>query len=433
MARSKVVRSAVALSALGLALAACSGDTTSEDSAATGDASPAASAPAAEGDGTLVIGTLLPQTGSLAFLGPPEFAGVALAAQEINAAGGVNGADVEIIDGDSGDTSTNIAAQTVDRLISQGADAIVGAASSSVTLTVIDKVTSAGLTMVSPANTSTELTNYPDQGLYFRTAPPDTLQGQVLADQALADGNQSLCILALQDAYGEGLADVVETVFTDNGGEVTEKIIYDPKAASFEAEVGQCAATNPDGIVLIGFDESKKILQEMIKQGVGPQDTQLYLVDGNLSNTLADGLPAGIMEGVKGTLPGAAPSDEFRASLLETDPNLVDFSYAAESYDAVVLIALAAIQAGDDSGASIAANIASVSGQNEEGEVCETFEACKTLLEEGTDINYEGQSGPINLDENGDPARAAMGVYVFGADNTNSRADTVVADVPAAS
>lgn len=433
MARSRIVRSAVALSALGLALAACSGDTTSEDSAATGDTSPAASAPAAEGDGTLVIGTLLPQTGSLAFLGPPEFAGVALAAEEINAAGGVNGADVTIIDGDSGDTSTNIAAQTVDRLISQGADAIVGAASSSVTLTVIDKVTSAGLTMVSPANTSTELTNYPDRGLYFRTAPPDTLQGQVLADQALADGNQSLCILALQDAYGEGLADVVDTVFTDNGGEVTEKVIYDPKAASFEPEVGRCAATNPDGIVLIGFDESKKILQEMIKQNVGPQNTQLYLVDGNLSNTLADGLPDGIMEGVKGTLPGAAPSEEFRALLLETDPNLVDFSYAAESYDAVVLIALAAIQASDDSGASIAANIAAVSGQNDEGEVCETFAACKALLEEGKDINYEGQSGPINLDENGDPARAAMGVYVFGADNTNSRVDTVVADVPAAS
>lgn len=428
MAKSKVVRSAVVLSALGLALAACSSSDASSDE--SGAASPAASA---EGNGTLVIGTLLPQTGSLAFLGPPEFAGVALAAQEINDAGGVNGGNVEIIDGDSGDTSTNIAAQTVDRLISQGADAIVGAASSSVTLTVIDKVTSAGVAMVSPANTSTELTDYPDNGLYFRTAPPNTLQGQVLADQALADGNQSICIMALQDAYGEGLADVVDQVFTENGGEVTEKIIYDPKAASFEAEVGQCAATNSDAIVLIGFDESKKILQEMIKQGVGPQDTQLYLVDGNLSNTLAEGLPAGIMEGVKGTTPGAAPSDEFRASLLETDPNLVDFSYAAESYDAVILIALAAQQAGDDSGASIAANIASVSGQNDEGESCNTFEACKALLEDGKDINYEGQSGPINLDDNGDPARAAMGVYVFGADNTNSRQDTVVADVPAAS
>lgn len=432
MARSKVIRSAVVLSALGLALAACSSGSSDSDSSAPASEGAASPAATASGDGTLVIGTLLPQTGSLAFLGPPEFAGVALAAQEINTAGGVLGGDVEVIDGDSGDTSTNIAAQTVDRLISEGADAIIGAASSAVTLSVIDKVTNANIAMVSPANTSTKLTTYNDSGLYARTAPPDTLQGKVLADQALADGNQSICIMALQDAYGEGLADVVDTVFTENGGEVTDKIIYDPKAASFEAEVGQCKATNPDAIVLIGFDESKKILQEMIKQGVGPQDVQLYLVDGNLSNTLAEGLPAGIMEGVKGTTPGAKPSDEFRAQLLSVNPNLVDFTYAAEAYDAANLIALAAIKAGSDAGPAIAANLAAVSGPDDGGEECTSFQACSALLADGKEINYEGQSGPIDLDENGDPSRAAMGVYVFGPDNKYTLQDTVVADVPAA-
>lgn len=427
MAPSKVVRTAVLFGTIGLALAACGSDSGSSES--SGAASGSASAPA--GDGSVTIGTLLPQTGSLAFLGPPEFAGVNLAAQQINAAGGALGQPVEIIDGDSGDTSTNIAAQTVDRLISQKVDAIVGAASSSVTLSVIDKVTNAGVAMVSPANTSTKLTDYPDNGLYARTAPPDTLQGKVLADQALSDGNQTICIMALQDAYGEGLANVVDTVFTENGGEITDTIIYDPKAASFEAEVGKCKATNPDAIVLIGFDESKKILQEMIKQGVGPQDVQLYLVDGNLSNTLAEGLPAGTMEGVKGTTPGAKPSDAFRAQLLEVDPNLTDFSYAAESYDAVNLIALAAIKAGNNSGPAIAANLAAVSGADDQGEACNTFDACAALLADGKDINYEGQSGPINLDANGDPSKAAMGVYVFGADNKYTLQDTVVADVPA--
>lgn len=422
MAPSKVVRSAVVLGTLGLALAAC-GSSGSSDASGSPTAIPS-------GDGTLKIGTLLPQTGSLAFLGPPEFAGVNLAAKQINAAGGVNG-DVEIIDGDSGDTSTNVAAQTVDRLISQGVDAIVGAASSSVTLSVIDKVTNANIAMVSPANTSTKLTDYPDNGLYARTAPPDTLQGKVLADQALADGKQNLCIMALQDAYGEGLANVVKTVFTDAGGTITDTIIYDPKAASFEAEVGKCKATNPDGIVLIGFDESKKILQEMIKQGVGPQNVQLYLVDGNLSNTLAEGLPEGTMNGVKGTTPGAKPSDAFRAQLLEVNPNLQDFSYAAEAYDAVNIIALAALKAGNDSGPAIAANLAAVSGANDTGESCNTFEACSALLKSGKDINYEGQSGPINLDANGDPSKAAMGVYVFGPDNKYTLKDTVVADVPA--
>ena len=83
--------------------------------------------------------------------------------------------------GDSGDTSTDIASQTTDRLLGEGVDAIIGAASSSVSLTVIDKITAAGVVQFSPANTSLKL-SYPeaipaDHSLYFRDAPPDTLQG----------------------------------------------------------------------------------------------------------------------------------------------------------------------------------------------------------------------------------------------------------------
>ena len=98
----------------------------------------------------LKIGSLLPETGSLAFLGPPEFAGVEFAIDEINAAGGVLGAPVEYSQGDSGDTSTDIASVTSDRLLGENVDAIIGAASSSVTLTVIDKITAAGVVHVQP-------------------------------------------------------------------------------------------------------------------------------------------------------------------------------------------------------------------------------------------------------------------------------------------
>ena len=123
MTRPTKAWKAIALAGVAaLALAACGGsDDTSSDTSES--ALP-------QGDGTLTIGTLLPQTGSLAFLGPPEFAGVDLAAKEINAAGGVLDKDVVVVDGDSGDTSTNIASQTVDRLLSEDVDAIVGAASS---------------------------------------------------------------------------------------------------------------------------------------------------------------------------------------------------------------------------------------------------------------------------------------------------------------
>ena len=119
--------------------------------------------------GELVIGTILPVTGDLAFLGPAEIGGSNLAVEDINAAGGVFGTDVVILQGDSGDTTTDTASVEVDRLLAEGADAIIGAASSAVSLTVIDRITQAGVIQFSPANTSPDFTTYDDGGLYFRT------------------------------------------------------------------------------------------------------------------------------------------------------------------------------------------------------------------------------------------------------------------------
>jgi branched-chain amino acid transport system substrate-binding protein len=425
--RSPLARSLVVLGAASLVLAACGGSSSGGSSSAAPSGSDGGSANA--GDGTLKVGGLLPQTGSLAFLGPPEFAGVELAVKEINEAGGVLGKPLEWLPGDSGDTSTNVASQTVDRQIAQGVDAIIGAASSSVTLSVIDKVTSSGVVQFSPANTSVVLSTYPDKGLYWRTAPPDTFQGAVLGDLVVQDGNTTAGILALQDAYGEGLANAFEQNFTGAGGSVTEKIIYDPKAASFEAEVSKIKASNPEAVVLIGFDESKKILSEMIKQGIGPDKVSLYLCDGNLSNTLAEGLPKGIMKGTKGTTPGAKADDQFKEALLGVNPKLEDFSYAPESYDAMNLIALAAELGKNDSGEGIAANLVAASSG---GEPCTDFATCKAILDGGGDFDYQGRSGPTDFADNGDPQKATMGVYEFSGDNTYAAIDYVTGDVPPA-
>jgi ABC-type branched-subunit amino acid transport system substrate-binding protein len=246
-----------------------------------------------EGDGEFVVGSLLPETGSLAFLGPPEFAGVNLAVEEINAAGGVLGKPTKHIQGDSGDTENNVAPGTVDTLLGQNVDLIVGAASSSVTLSVIDKITTAGVTMFSPANTSKKLSDYPDKGLYFRDAPSDILQGQVLADTIIGDGNSNVYILALNDDYGTGLAEDLTTGLEGGGATVVGTKIYDPKAESFTAEVEAAKAADPDAIALIGFDESSRILATMIEQGVGPQDVAVYGVDGNMGNALAQNFEAG--------------------------------------------------------------------------------------------------------------------------------------------
>ena len=164
----------------------------------------------------------------MAFLGPPEFAGFDVAINEINEAGGVLGADVVGIKGDSGDTTTNQAEQTVDRLLSENVDAIIGAASSGVSLSVIDKITSAGVTQFSPANTSTELSDYADKGLYFRTAPPDIYQGDIVGQFIVNDGHQAIAMIHLNDSYGNSLGDAAQAVIEESGGEIVLRAAVRP-------------------------------------------------------------------------------------------------------------------------------------------------------------------------------------------------------------
>ncbi|MBK9740230.1 MAG: ABC transporter substrate-binding protein [Actinobacteria bacterium] len=450
MKRTTVLKSAAVLGVASLALAACGGSSTSSESsssaAAASSAAPAASSAAASAEAstaasamasasadcknpTLVVGSILPQTGDLAFLGPPEFAGVKKAVTEINAAGGVLGSEVTSIEGDSGDTTTDIASQTVDSHLSQGVGAIIGAASSGVSLTVIDKITSNGVLQMSPANTSPALTTYEDNGLYWRVAPSDALQGAVIAANAVDAGLTDVAVIARQDPYGEGLEKAFSKNFTDAGGTVTSELLYDPAAASFEAEVAEIKAGNPQAVVVIGFEETTKLMQEMIKQGVGPADVQIYLVDGNLSTAAYKDFPKGTMKGVLGTIPvGEQDLTDFNASLKEIDPSLEDFTYGAQAYDAMMLIALAAEAAGCGDGAAIAAMLPEVA--NTGGEKCTTFADCLALLQAGTKIDFDGVTGPLDFNQYGDPKSATIAVNEYSANDKFAEVDRVTAEVP---
>ncbi|MFZ9087847.1 MAG: ABC transporter substrate-binding protein, partial [Pontimonas sp.] len=190
---------------------------------AAGSAEPAAEEAAEEttesapvGDLTLKIGTALPQTGNLAFLGPPEEAGVALAVADINAAGA--GITVEVEWGDSGDTDNKAYETEIPRLLNAGVKAILGAASSGTSLQFIDQVVAADVIQFSPANTSAAFTTYEDNGLYWRTAPSDVLQGEVLGNWIAEDGHQNIAMIVLNDSYGTGLAQFTTEAFEAAGG-----------------------------------------------------------------------------------------------------------------------------------------------------------------------------------------------------------------------
>jgi branched-chain amino acid transport system substrate-binding protein len=374
-----------------------------------------ATAPAGAGDGVLRLGGILPETGSLAFLGPPEFAGVQLAVNEINEAGGVLGADVEWLPGDSGDNG-EVANATVDRLLAEDVDGFIGAASSGVSLTVIDKITQAGKIHFSPANTSPAFTTYDDNGLYFRTAPSDVVQGAALADIMINDGAASAAFLVRNDSYGTGLQEFTIEPYTAAGGTVVygETETYDPEAQNFDAEIASVVDANPDAIVIIGFDETAQILQGLIEAGFGPSDKLIYGTDGNMGNALAEQFDdPSVVAGMKGTLPGVDVAGEiadFRDRLLEVDSSLIDYSYSAESYDATVITALAAIVAGSDDGVAVAAEINDVTRG---GEKCTTFADCAALAEAGTDLDYDGVSGPLEFIDAGEPSQASILILEF--------------------
>ena len=368
-----------------------------------------------EGDGVLNIATVLPETGNLAFLGPPEFAGTQMAVDEINEGGGVLDADVTLDQGDSGDTSTDIANQTVDRQLAAGADAFIGAASSGVSFTFIDKLVENCKIHFSPANTSPDFTDYADDGLYFRTAPSDVLQGRVLADLMIEEGVTTASFMALQDPYGEGLLKYSTEPFADSGGEIVDQFTYDPQAAEFSAEVDRVVSGDPEALVIIGFEETSKILTALFEQGFTPDaGKRIFLVDGNVGNALGEQLPAGSMEGVQGTLPAAEITGDFQDRLLAVDPALIDFSYGPEAYDATIIVALAAQIAGTDNPAEVAAQI---NGVTRDGEVCTTFADCKALIDAGTDIDYDGPSGPQTFGPEGEPTEASFKILTYDADN----------------
>ncbi len=221
----------------------------------------------------LRIGALMPHTGALASAGPPMFAAGILAVLEINEAGGILGQPVEWFDGDDG-TSGDVAMATVTRLIEQeNVQVIIGAGASGVSLAVLPMIMEAGVVLFSPSNTSVLLTTFDDQGLYFRTAPPDGLQAAALADIIVRDGSRKLAIIYRDDAWGVGLAEQTKENLVAAGLVADEITLYaytseEGAPLEFSATAAEVRQLNPDGVVLVAFDETSLIVDALVQAGI---------------------------------------------------------------------------------------------------------------------------------------------------------------------
>jgi len=387
-----------------------------------------ASVPASAADSQLKIGAIVPLTGSLSFLVPPEIAGLHLAVDEINAAGGVLGKQVtlDILDEADGD-SPAVSQASATKHLANKVDLIIGAASSSRTKLIIDKITKAKVVQISGSNTSPSLTEWKDNGFYFRTAPSDLLQGRVLANQILQDGASSVAILLQDTAYGVGLNAQLKAVLEKGKATVTS-ISFPENETSVSSYVDKALAGNPDAVVLVTYNESKKLIPAL--QAKGFSGGNVYLVDGNAVDYSKESY-ATYLNGAKASIPGKALDAAFKSKLAAAykkyeKKTLADYTYGESIYDAVILGALAATAAKDASGVGIKSQLTEISKAGAGKVTVSNFADGVKALKAGKKINYDGKTGAIEFDKNGDPTGAYIGIYRYSAAGTFKLVKTVL-------
>lgn len=423
---------------LALVLTACGGggaeapepegsETAAEPTQAPTDGSEEPVERADSADGTLHLGYILPETGPIAYLGPPNIAAVRFAVERINEAGGVLGNEVTFASGDeAGDP--DVARQAVDRHFADGVDAIIGAAASSISLSIIDAITGAEVVQCSGVNTGDAFTDYDDGGYYFHTVPSNVLQGPVLANRIVEDGHARVAIASRADDYGRSLSGSVADALREVGAEVTTETSYDPNLADFSPVASELTAEDPDAVVLISFEEGAQILSHLIESGYGPDRIGLYGTDGMPLPELAEMVnpdDPSVLAGLTATGASSGYDEDFIAALQEFDPELETTLFAPYTYDCVVIIALAAEAAGSDDPVAFAPEIV---GVTRDGQECTSFEECRDLLADGVDIDYTGASGPLDFIEQGEPSVGLYDVLVIDEQGEVTTDDTVLTE-----
>jgi len=373
------------------------------------------------GDDALVMGLLVPESGSLSAIVNSLAKPTQLAVKQINEAGGVNGKPVRLEQGDDGSAPT-VASNSFDNLVnSKKINSLVGPAGSSTALGILDKIKSRSIPTCSGSTTAANLSKADSGGFFFRTAPTDDLQGPALAELVASDGHSKVGILARNDDYGTGFAKAVEQGVKDNGGTVVANVAYDKDGSNFDGDASKVVAAAPDSIVVIGYnDDGAKVVSALIAKGAGPDKIPTYTGDGMQSSKFAETVDPSNkakVAGLKGTAPAAAP--EGVESPFKSDfPSLgVDPIYSAYYWDCTNLTALAAVKAKSIDGAKVKAAFA----ENVKGDTdCNNFKSCKEALDSGKSIHYRGASNSFDKWNVMEPAGGAYEIWAYNADGTFS-------------
>ena len=343
-------------------------------------------------DNQVKIGIILGFTGPIESLAPVMAKSAELAIDEVNKSGAFMDGSSKLIAVRADSTCVDAAAAqaAAERLItSDKVSAIMGADCSGVTTAVLKNVAIPnGILMISPSATSPALSTEPDNDLFFRTAPSDARQGEVIADLLMEKGFKTAALTHTNNDYGKGLAASIKSNYESKGGTITITASHEDGKGDYSSEVAALAQASGDILIVAGYLDQggKGIIQASLDSDAF---NKFFLPDG----MIGDALPKAIGPGLNGSIgsvpgtdsPGASKySDLAKAAGFESGP------YGPESYDAAALIMLAMEAAKSTDSNVFKNNVMDIA--NAPGEKIYPGELSKALklIKEGKDIDYVG-------------------------------------------
>jgi branched-chain amino acid transport system substrate-binding protein len=370
---------------------------------------------------TIHIGVVVPFTGASAVFGPAYAKSAGLAVQQAKTAlkrAGVNDVKIQIEYADDGTTPEG-GVNAARKMISKGADCILGALTSASSIAIAQAATvPARVPQIGPNNSSPALTDLKDDGYFFRTMPSDTLQAPILARlirEELGAG-KTISLAGRNDAFGTGLLPPLKKSLERLGMKTQGPLLYDPTAASYNSEADDIVKGNPDAYVILDFPANyAKIGSALLR--TGKFNGRKLFVAGGWPSTIPSFIPTASLEGARGTVAGsltgtkaAQAFDElFKSKGGTKDRQTLD----SNNFDGAMICILAAVAANSGKGSDIVKQIPRVASAPGHTYTYLNLAAAIRAIKAGKDINYEGVGGPVDFDKNGDLNAALYNVYEY--------------------
>ncbi len=387
-------------------------------------------------DCTTKIGAVLPTSVDW---GRPIAETAQFAVDQVNAAGGVNGCQIEMVLRDT-QVDPKVGVDAAKALVDlEGVDLLLGAVSSGVSMPILTSVTVPGDVMqMSCCSSSTAFTKLSEEGktngLWFRTFATTGVQSAVAAKVAQDQGFTSVAVLYKNDDWGQDMARLIAADFAAVGVEVTTSVAINDGQPSFRGEVTEALASQPEALYLALYPaEGTAVVREWISLG----GTQKMIMANSLkSDEFRDNVGLQFLGSALGTdtaSPRTDSADAFRAAYVERFESEPNGPGLANSYDAAMIGLLAMEAAGEGAdGTAIAAAVAKVTDPDGTPITADTegFAQAREILAGGGTVSYQGATGDVRFDANGDVSAPAV-VWSFNADGTEEVEYLSLAEVDA--